>query len=202
MPRLWNQTVEAHRREVRDAVLDATWALVTARGLTAATMSQIAEDAGIGRATLYKYFPDVEAILVAWHQRHVAVHLEHLTELARQPGPPGERLEAVLSAYALISHHRGRHAPELVTLLHRNDAVARAQLALNQLIITLLIEATQAGNLRGHIAPDELALFCLHALGAAAHLPDEPAVDRLVAVTLAGLTFTVTAAPPSSGSSV
>ena len=38
-------------------------------------MSQIAEQTGIGRATLYKYFPDVEAILLAWHERQVTGHL-------------------------------------------------------------------------------------------------------------------------------
>ncbi len=60
VPRLWSETIEDHRREVRAAILDATWALVTERGLTSVTMSQIAEETGIGRATLYKYFPDVE----------------------------------------------------------------------------------------------------------------------------------------------
>jgi AcrR family transcriptional regulator len=34
-------------------------------------MSQIAEETRVGRATLYKYFPDVDAILVAWDERHV-----------------------------------------------------------------------------------------------------------------------------------
>jgi hypothetical protein len=28
MPKLWNETVEAHRRAVRDAILETTWALV------------------------------------------------------------------------------------------------------------------------------------------------------------------------------
>ena len=81
VPKLWNQTIEAHRRSVRDAVLDTTVALVTEHGLRSVTMSQIAEETGIGRATLYKYFPDVEAILVAWHDRHVTGHLEQLAEL-------------------------------------------------------------------------------------------------------------------------
>jgi AcrR family transcriptional regulator len=36
------------------------------------TMSKIAEEAGIGRATLYKYFSDLEGILVAWRGEHVA----------------------------------------------------------------------------------------------------------------------------------
>ncbi|WP_376776163.1 TetR/AcrR family transcriptional regulator [Nonomuraea jabiensis] len=34
-------------------------------------MTRIAEKVGIGRATLYKYFPDVEAILTAYHERNV-----------------------------------------------------------------------------------------------------------------------------------
>ena len=52
MPRLWNETIEAHRAAVRDAILESTWALVDEHGLRSVTMSQIAEKAGIGRATL------------------------------------------------------------------------------------------------------------------------------------------------------
>jgi AcrR family transcriptional regulator len=78
VPKLWNETIEAHRRDVRDAILDTTVALVAEHGLRSTTMSRIAERTGIGRATLYKYFPDVESILIAWHHQHVAAHLEHL----------------------------------------------------------------------------------------------------------------------------
>ena len=106
MPRLWTETIQAHRHQVRDAILDATWALVAEQGLLSVTMSQIAEQAGIGRATLYKYFPDVEAIVLAWHERHVAGHLQSLADVRDQAGDAGERLEAVLGAYALISHQR------------------------------------------------------------------------------------------------
>ncbi len=71
MPKLWNKTIEAHRNAVHEATLDTTAALVAKHGLRSVTMSQIAEQTGIGRATLYKYFSDVEAILVAWHERHI-----------------------------------------------------------------------------------------------------------------------------------
>ncbi|MBA3796751.1 MAG: TetR/AcrR family transcriptional regulator, partial [Chloroflexi bacterium] len=104
MPRLWNETIEAHRRAVIDATLDTTAKLVAEHGLRAVTMSKIAERTGIGRATLYKYFPDVEAILLAGHERHVAGHLAHLAELRDQPGDADSRLQAVLGAYALITH--------------------------------------------------------------------------------------------------
>jgi AcrR family transcriptional regulator len=187
VPRLWDATITAHRDAVRDAILERTWALMVEHGLRSVTMSQIAEETGIGRATLYKYFPDVEAILVAWHERHVAGHLEQLAELREGAGDAGERLEAVLEAYALISHHRGRHGTDLAALLHRDEQVARAQRQLHAMIRDLLSEAAATGRVRNDIAPDELATYCLHALGAASSLPSEAAVRRLVTVTVAAL---------------
>jgi AcrR family transcriptional regulator len=185
VPKLWNETIEAHRRAVRDATLDTTAALVAAHGLRSVTMSQIAEETGIGRATLYKYFSGVEAILVAWHERQVAGHLEYLAEVRDQAGDAGERLEAVLEAYALISHEY--HGTELAALLHRGEHVARAQQQLSDLIRDLLTERAETGDLRDDVAPDELAKYCLHALAAASSLPSKAAVRRLVTVTLAGL---------------
>jgi AcrR family transcriptional regulator len=188
VPRLWNETIEAHRRAVRDATLDTTAALVAEHGLRSVTMSQIAEETGIGRATLYKYFPDVEAILFAWHERQINGHLEQLAEVRGQAGDAGERLEAVLEAYALISHEsHGHHDTELVALLHRDEQVGRAQQQLRHMIRDLLTEAAETGELRDDVAPDELASYCLHALTAASSLPSKAAVRRLVTVTLAGL---------------
>ena len=187
VPKLWDETIEAHRAAVRDAILETTWALVTEHGPRSVTMSRIAEKTGIGRATLYKYFPDVESILLAWHQRHVTGHLEHLAELRDQAGDARERLEAVLAAYALIAHHREHHATELEAFLHRDEHVVQAQQQLIDLIRDLLTEAAETGDVRDDVAPEELASYCLHALAAASSLPSEDAVRRLVAVTLAGL---------------
>ena len=39
VPRLWNETIEAHRAAVRDAILDTTGALVADHGLLSVTMS-------------------------------------------------------------------------------------------------------------------------------------------------------------------
>jgi AcrR family transcriptional regulator len=188
MPKLWNDTIEAHRREVRDAILGTTAALVAEHGLRSVTMSQIAEETGIGRATLYKYFSGVDAILFAWHERQITGHLEYLAEVRDQAGDARERLEAVLEAYALISHEsHGHHDSELAAFLHRDEQVARAQQQLRVMIRDLLTEGAESGDLRDDVAPDELASYCLHALAAASSLPSKTAVRRLVAVTLAGL---------------
>ncbi|GGT00086.1 TetR/AcrR family transcriptional regulator [Streptomyces chromofuscus] len=188
MPRIWNETIEAHRHAVRDAVLDATAALVTEHGLLSVTMSRIAQTSGIGRATLYKYFPDVEAVLTAWHERQITRHLDHLTAVRDRAGSPGERLEAVLTAYAFLSRQRHEHhGSELAGLLHQGHHVAHAHRQLTVLLRDLLTEGASHGELRDDVAPDELAAYCLCALDAAAGLPSQAAVHRLVAVTLSGL---------------
>jgi AcrR family transcriptional regulator len=185
MPKLWNETIETHRHDVREAILDATMALVAEHGPLSVTMSQIAEKTGIGRATLYKYFVDVEAILVAWHDRQVSHHLEHLTGLRNQAGDPGSRLHEVLEAFALIRHEH--HDPELAALVHRREHIGQAHRQLTDLVSELLTEAATAGVVRDDVAPSELALYCIHAVTAAASLPSRAAVTRLVQVTLAGL---------------
>lgn len=188
MPRLWNETIEAHRRDVREAILDTTMSLVEEHGLLSVTMSQIAEATGIGRATLYKYFPDVEAILLAWHERQIASHLGHLADVRDRAGEPRERLAAVLEAYALIAREfRGHADSELATLLHGDDQVARAEHHLRHLIRDLVADAAKAGDVRGDVAPEEVASYCLHALTAASRLPSKAAVRRLVTLTLNGI---------------
>src|SRR6266545_1488895 len=134
--------------------------LVAKHGLHAVTMSRIAEETGIGRATLYKYFLDVESILVAWHDRHVNAHLEQRTQVRDRAARAGERLEAVLNAYTHILNSGGRGQ---------------------------VPERAASGDVRQDVAPDELASYCLHALEAASSLRSEAAVRRLVGMTLAGL---------------
>ncbi|MGH2826005.1 MAG: TetR/AcrR family transcriptional regulator [Actinomycetota bacterium] len=188
MPKLWNQTIQDHRREVREAIVDTTQTLVIDQGLLSVTMSQIAETTGIGRATLYKYFPDVEGILRAWHERQINEHLGFLAEVRDRSGGPLERLAAVLEAYAFISHESRRHQDtELAALLHRDDQVIRAEHHLRDMVRDLLAAAAEAGEVRDDIAAAELASYCLHALTAASSLPSKAAVRRLVEITLVGL---------------
>jgi len=185
VPKLWNDTIETHRRTVRDTTLDAAAALVAEHGLASVTMSEIAERSGIGRATLYRYFPDVDAILVAWHERQISTHLAILADVRDREGNTADRLEAVLHAYAFMAH--AHKVSDLAASLHRADHLANAHQRLHAFIRDLLVQGARSGALRDDIAPGELASYCLHALTAAATLPSKAAVKRLVAVILDGL---------------
>jgi len=182
---LWTDTIEQHRRAVREATIDATAALVAEGGRGAVSMSGIAKKTGIGRATLYKYFPDVEAVLLAWHERQIAAHLAQLVEARDRARSPGERLPAVLRAYAVLAHQR--HDPDLTALLHGDAHASRARGHLHDLLCDLLTDDVRMGRIRNDVPVEELAGYCVHALAAAGDLRSAAAVRRLVSVTLAGL---------------
>lgn len=193
MPKLWDETIASHRRAVRDATLDTTAALVAERGLRSVTMSEIAERTGIGRATLYKYFPDVESILATWHRRQIESHLDLLVEVRDRAEEPGSRLESVLAAYARIQRERAQHlhtepqGSELAMLLHGEEHVAEAQRQLHAMITELIAEAAEIGEVRDDVSPGELATYSIHALAAAGQASGDDDVHRLVDITLDGL---------------
>jgi AcrR family transcriptional regulator len=186
VPKLWTESIEAHRHAVHAVILDTAASLVAEHGLASVTMSQIAQAAGIGRATLYKYFPDVDSMLVAWHDKQIAEHLRQLVAIVEGTPDHGQRVTAVLRAYAMIIHgHRGHR---LAGVLHHDDDHAEhAEQHLREFLSGLLADAATTGDVRTDIPAGELAHYCLHAVAAAAGLPSESAVDRLVTVTLAGL---------------
>lgn len=185
VPRLWNDTIEEHRRSVRDAVLDAAAARVAEHGLTGVTMSGIAEATGIGRATLYKYFPDVDSVLLAWHERQIAAHLEHLVAVRDRSTASHDRVREVLATYAQLS--RRHNGGDISGALHRGEHVARARQQLVEFLAELLRDAAHAGTVRDDVPAAELAEYCLHALTAAGVHTSGAAVRRLVTVTLDGL---------------
>lgn len=189
MPKLWTRTIETHRREVGDAILDSAATLVAEHGLRGVTMSRIAEQAGVGRATLYKYYPDAESILVAWHERHVARHLARLEQLRQEASDPGTAVATVLDAYAVIVHDRARRSggTDVAAVVHQGARVAPVEQRLRTFLSELLAEAARAGQVRADVPAGELAEYCLHALGAAAGAPDRAAVRHVVDCTLTGV---------------
>jgi len=190
VPKLWSQTVDAHRHEVREAIVDTGWELAAEHGPLSMTMSQVAQETGIGRATLYKYFPNVATILLAGHDRLVRGHLAQLAELCDGEGDPCDKVENVLFAYAHMCYHRAQYSTvEMSGLLHRPENVAGPELQLRALFEDLLTEAagTATAIVRNDVAPGELATYCLHALTAASEMSSKSAVERLVTVTLDAL---------------
>ena len=183
MPKLWNDTIEAHKSAVAAAIMDRTAALAASEGLHGITMARIAQEAGIGRATLYKYFADVESILSAWHKRQIETHLEALSTARAAASSPLEALEAVLIAYGDTLRHRHNHG--LASVLHSMPHVAHAHDHLQSFLASIIEDAVREGSIKGGASPVELARYALAAIQSGP--PNKQALLRLVGLILRGL---------------
>ncbi len=185
MPKLWHDSIEAHRSAVADAIMDQTASIAAAEGLHGVTMARVAQETGIGRATLYKYFKDVPEILAAWHRRQIAAHVEDLEAIRDRHSSPLAALDAVLVAYA--QHNAHDHHGDLSQVLHAQPHIHEAHNHLHGLVADLIDRARKAGELDTKTNVEESARYALAAMGAASRASSKPAVSRLVAMVLRGM---------------
>ena len=188
MPKIWADTMDTHRRQVNDAILDATAELIAEHGPMSVAMSAIAERVGIGRATLYKYFPDVEAILVAWHARDFAGHREQLEALADAENVTLDDIASfVLTQRRQHRHHKG---VDLVGSLAHTLAGAEGPIedTIHRDVIaslsTVMARLAQHKEVRADCEPEVLASWLLHAVHAPADIADD-AISELIVDSLA-----------------
>ncbi len=96
---------QARANETVSLILEAAAQILEARGLEAFTTNAVAERAGVSIGTLYQYFADKKAILLALAQREIQ---STLAELRRPEGhqTPEERVRYTVRA--IINAFRGR----------------------------------------------------------------------------------------------
>ena len=70
------KTSKSQQEQTRRSLIRTAVDLITEKGYDATTMKQIARDAGIGDATIYKYFPSKEKILLAYYELSIEIVLE------------------------------------------------------------------------------------------------------------------------------
>ncbi|TDD89615.1 TetR/AcrR family transcriptional regulator [Actinomadura darangshiensis] len=85
---IWPEMMESARQQLALHIGRTALGLVSERGLGGTTMSQLAKSAGVARATLYKYFPDVETAVVSYISAEVRRFQDELAaQLARESDP-------------------------------------------------------------------------------------------------------------------
>jgi len=182
MPKLWNDTIDAHHEAVGDAIFAATASIISGEGFAALSMARIAQQAGIGRATLYKYFSDLDAVLAAWHERVVSQHLQMVESIAASHDDPSDALRHTLVAYGNMSRRTPDHSHAGV--LHNLSHVTKSHDHLHAHVRKLMQEAVKSGSVRRDIPADELAGFALAAIDNARSAKSERGVERTVDLIL------------------
>ena len=73
------------KAERRNAILDAAESLFLEHPDRMASVSEVANEAGVAKGTVYLYFPGKEEMLLALHERHVASFFAELIALLDRP---------------------------------------------------------------------------------------------------------------------
>ncbi|MHC0432361.1 TetR/AcrR family transcriptional regulator [Streptomyces sp. O3] len=139
------------RTDKRTAVLDAALALFTERTFAATPMPLVAERARVGMGTVYRYFPNKEALGNAVHQRAKVTMLAYLTVDGGY-----ESIRAEFGAvWRGLAHFARDHPDAFVFLEHQQhehylDADSRA---LSARIEELALDLTRRGQAVGEIRP-------------------------------------------------
>jgi AcrR family transcriptional regulator len=99
--------------ETRQRLLDAVEALVAAEGPAAVTTTRLAAETGVAVGTIYRYFADRDALLLAAYDATVErIVAECAAALEGLPSdlPPGPAAAALLSAYLAAAQALPAHA--------------------------------------------------------------------------------------------
>ena len=131
-------------RETVDAILDAAAQVFGKHGYASGTTNRIAERAGVSIGSVYEYFPNKDAILVALAERHLDLMTRDVEALLRDALDADEDLDTLLRRFveAMLEVHERNpdlhrvvfseapHPPELhACVLQMEEGLAHAALA-------------------------------------------------------------------------
>ncbi|WP_346146136.1 TetR/AcrR family transcriptional regulator [Kitasatospora cinereorecta] len=170
----------------REKILAAAVRAFTTQGLDA-HLEQIAKDAGVGTATLYRNFPTREALVEAVYRNEVAGLCDAATALLAQHTPL-EALRAwtrlfldyVTAKYGMIDALRAIAATGGNPHGHSREMIRDA-------IGTLMDACTAAGEIRTDIRPADIAAALEGIALTSAGAEHREQAERLLDLTLDGL---------------
>jgi AcrR family transcriptional regulator len=96
MPRISAPTIAEHVAQQEAAVIDAARQLFTKRGVRQVSLADIAAEVGLGRTSLYRYFPTKAHLVQRWFESAMAPLVERSRAAVDSTGSTAERFEAWL----------------------------------------------------------------------------------------------------------
>jgi len=165
----WEHTRLDHRSRQAASIATAALSLLTQHGAPALTMAAIADKADVSRQTLYRYFKDIDAVLVGIAEL-VTSHDEAFAQLVRQQSDPRSQLELITSTATddVPGHDHPKTAALLAVLPPAGrDIVAQHQAQANNVLREVLQRGRDDGTFSADIDPGADAPLILGLLAAA-----------------------------------
>jgi AcrR family transcriptional regulator len=165
----------------RAALIEAATEVFATHGVNVA-LDAVVEAAGVGRATLYRHFPDRTALLLALFDRQIA------PLLAAPPTGSGDALITMIRQMGLASRGAAVLSDAWRTIAPDNAELQQRQKALRSALEKPLADAIEAGRVRADLTIDDVITIIRMVAGAARHVQGgEGAADRAIDLVLNGI---------------
>ncbi len=151
------------------------------------SMREIAREAGVGIATLYRHFPTRESLVDAVYHGQVQRLTAGARELLEQL-PPTEALRRWMDLFADWLATKHGMTDTLVTMID-SGAIAHAQTRteLLQTITTILDAGNAAGDIRTDVSAEDIAAGLIGIFTVAGKPPQRAQATRLLNLLMDGL---------------
>ena len=181
--------IDQLRADARDnrARLLATARTVLAEQGVDASLRDVARRAGVGIGTLYRHFPNRDALLQALFGDTLDGLAAHAQELLTAPAP-GEALVSWLERFATGStRYRGLPSSVLAAVHDEGSDLHGACQRMNASAAALLARAQQAGEVRAGVTINDLCALVAGIALASEYVPGQPDLkSRLIALCAGG----------------
>lgn len=184
MSESWNDARLAHRGNQSAAIATGALVLITDHGAPALTMAAIARQAEVSRQTLYRYYRDVDAVLIGVAEL-VTSHDQEFERLVAEHPNPSAQLDFIAHTIATSGGHDTPSAVALAAVVPpaARDVLTRHEANIIRLVSTTLRRGVDDGSFRRDLDPDADAPLILGLLVAAdSNSPDRALtlIHRLV----------------------
>jgi AcrR family transcriptional regulator len=139
----------------RDRLLEVASAAFARDGVEA-SLERIAKDAGVGIGTLYRHYPNRDALMEAVYRRNLDQLICDADELAANK-PPVEALEEFMQRFVAYVATKKGLAMHLKTVLSADDELfTSSQERMKTTVTRLVAAAVEAGGIRSDVDAGDL----------------------------------------------
>uniref|UniRef100_A0AAU3GVG0 TetR/AcrR family transcriptional regulator n=1 Tax=Streptomyces sp. NBC_01401 TaxID=2903854 RepID=A0AAU3GVG0_9ACTN len=179
--------LRADARRNYDRLLSEARTSFAAQG-TDASLEDIARRAGVGIGTLYRHFPNRQALMNAVFQEALAALLDRSRVLATADRPCTALVEWLGAIVSHAGEYRGLAQALMSASGDETSALTSCHVLLRQAGDRLLTRAQSSGSVRADVSIDDLLQLTNAIALAAEQTPADPALaGRLLRLTLQGL---------------
>jgi AcrR family transcriptional regulator len=146
---------DAERNRLR--VLQAAAEVFTERGLNA-TLDDVADHAGVGVGTVYRRFPDKEALIEALFTERFDALVGFAEQALAEPDPWAGLVSFLERTAAVIARDRGLRQI-LMFATYGHDRVDQARARMLPVVTAMVERAQRAGAVRADLRPTDMPLI-------------------------------------------